>query len=148
MQQCEQSFSIKNNLQVFYIAFKGHAKKLASYYKVLPLLILVVLNISAINGQQAVNYALHANIIYRFTKYIDWPDSNNSGDFVIGIVGDTPLYDELEDFTENKTVGNRKIVVKKMTSSADSYSCQILFISDDKSKSLKKIAEITREAPY
>lgn len=100
-----------------------------------------------IHAQKNANYALYANIIYRFTKYIDWPDSKQSGDFVIGIVGDTPLYDELKDFTENKTVGNRKIVIKKMSASADSYNCNILFVTEDRSKSLKKIAETTMGDP-
>src|SRR5665647_286837 len=93
------------------------------YYKVLFFFILLFLNISVIKAQQDLSYAVHANIIYRFTKYIDWPNYNNSGDFVIGIVGDTPLYNELKGFIANKTVGTRKIVIKKMSSSADSYNC-------------------------
>ena len=91
-------------------------------------------------AQQGINYAVPANIIYRCTKYIDWPDYKKSGDFIIGIVGDSPLYDELKSFTDNKTVGNQKIVIKKFSSSADSYNCHILFISEDESGSLKKIA--------
>ena len=118
----------------------------AGFYKIFFLLNLFLwLGLFKTQAQQDANYALHANIIYRFTKYIDWP--NSSGDFVIGIVGNTPLYDELESFIANKTVGNRKIVIKKMSSSADSYNCQMLFISQDKSKSLKKIAIITKGSP-
>jgi hypothetical protein len=107
------------------------------------LILLMLLATSKVQAQQSISYALHANIIYRFTKYVEWPDYEKSGNFIIGIVGDTPLFNELEQFIENKTVGSKKIVIKKMSSSADSYNCQILFISEDKSKSLKKIAEIT-----
>src|SRR4051812_16053310 len=82
---------------------------------------------------QGIDYAVHANIIYRCTKYIDWPDYKKSGDFVIGIVGDSPLYDELKNFTANKTVGTQKIVIKKMSSSTSSYDCHILFISEEES---------------
>ena len=60
---------------------------------------LVGLMSSAVYGsqaQQATDYAIHANIIYRFTKYIDWPDSKKSGDFIIGIIGESPLYDAPE----------------------------------------------------
>ena len=105
----------------------------------------MLLIVSNVQAQQSISYALHANIIYRFTKYVEWPDYEKPGDFVIGIVGDTPLFNELQQFVENKTVGGKKIVIKKMSASADSYDCQILFISEDKSKSLKKIAEITSE---
>lgn len=34
-----------------------------------------------------------------------------------------------------------------MPASADSYTCQILFISEDKTKNLKKIAEVTKGSP-
>ncbi|MEO6330236.1 MAG: YfiR family protein [Ginsengibacter sp.] len=138
-------FFIKNNLPVFDVTRKGPAKKLTiPNYKLLLLSLFLSLSISSIKAQQGLSYALHANIIYRFTKYIEWPDNSMAGVFIIGVVGDTPLYDELKDFIANKTVRERKIIVRKMSSSADFYSCNILFISEEKSKSLKKIAEITK----
>lgn len=89
------------------------------------------------------DYAIQANIIYRFTKYIDWPDNKKTGDFIIGIVGDSPLTDELKNFIANKTTGNRKIVIKTFSASSESFYCHILFISDDESNNLKKIASRT-----
>ena len=91
-------------------------------------------------------YAIHANIVYHFTKYINWPEDKKSGDFIIGIVGDSPLYDELKNFVSNKTAGSQKIVIKKYPANATAYSCNILFISEDESKSLKKIAAATNGA--
>lgn len=93
------------------------------------------------------NYAIQANIIYRFTKYINWPDEKMAGDFVIGIVGDTPLFDELTHFTINKAAGGRPIAVKKFSPSAPNYNCQILFISDEESGSIKRIATNTSGMP-
>jgi hypothetical protein len=92
---------------------------------------------------QTIDYAVKANIIYRLTKYIEWPESKGSGDFVIGIVGETPLFAELKNFASNKTAGSRKIVVRKFSTSAGAYDCHILFISEDESGSLKKIAART-----
>jgi hypothetical protein len=120
---------------------------LPSIKRTIILSILFLLVISDTHAQQSISYTLHANIIYRFTKYIEWPDYNKPGDFVIGITGDTELYDELEHFVENKTVGNKKIVVKKISSAEDYHNCQIVFISEDKSKYLKKITEITKGTP-
>jgi len=97
--------------------------------------------------RQDKNYSVHANIIYRFTKYVDWPGSKKSGDFIIGIVGDSPLYEDLKNFIANKTVGNQKIVVVKMPVSAESYNCHILFISEDESGSVKRIANLTAGSP-
>ena len=140
------AFTIKRiakDLKIFSLNNKLLATSLFKYKARTLLALLMLLVVSNIQAQQSISYALHANIIYRFTKYVEWPDYNKPGDFIIGIIGDTPLFNELEQFVENKTVGNKKIVIKKMSSSADSYNCQILFISEDKSKSLKKIAEIT-----
>lgn len=94
--------------------------------------------------QSDFDYAIHANIVYRFTKYIDWPEDKKNGDFVIGIVGDSPLYEELKRFIANKKVGAQKIVIKRFPPSLTSYNCHILFITEEKSSSLKKIAEHTR----
>jgi hypothetical protein len=104
---------------------------------------LLLMSLSRIQAQQEADYKIHANIIYRFTKYIDWPVNKKTGDFIIGIVGDSPLYDDLKSLSANKTVGNQKIVVSKMSPSASSYNCHILFISEDESSSLKRIANLT-----
>src|SRR4051794_22318576 len=101
----------------------NHVRRLRQFF-IVPLILLA--GISRAHAQQGINYAVEANIIYRFTKYIDWPGDRKSGDFVIGMVGDTPLYDELKDFTAAKTVGRQKIIVRKFPASATSFNCQIL----------------------
>ncbi|HSZ34117.1 MAG TPA: YfiR family protein [Puia sp.] len=98
-------------------------------------------------AQQPMDYAVQANIIYRFTKYIEWPESKRTGDFIIGVVGDSPLSDQLQNFIANKTAGSRKIVIRKFSSSAEIFNCQILFISEDESDNLKKIAARTAGSP-
>jgi uncharacterized protein DUF4154 len=110
-------------------------------FALLSLLLLLFIPIS--KAQSVVNYAIQANIIYRCTKYIDWPDNKKSGDFIIGIIGESPLYDELKNFTVNKTVGNQKIIIKQFSSSSASFNCHILFIDEDESRSVKRIAAET-----
>lgn len=107
------------------------------------ILIPCVLASFTIKAQQASDYAIQANIIYRFTKYIDWPDNRKTGDFIIGVVGDTPLTAELKSFIANKTVNSRKIIIKTFSPSSESFHCHILFVTDDESGSLKKIAART-----
>jgi hypothetical protein len=93
------------------------------------------------------NYTVHANIIYRLTKYIDWPDESNSGEFVIGIIGESPLFEELSALSKGKKVGNQPIVVRYLSPDAQSYKAQILFISENQSGNLKRIANITEGHP-
>ncbi|HTI09217.1 MAG TPA: YfiR family protein [Puia sp.] len=109
--------------------------------------VLSLLSFSISYAQRETDYKVHANIIYRFTKYIDWPADRKSGDFIIGIVGDSPLFEDLKSLTANKTVGNQKIIVIKMSPSANSYNCHILFIGEEESSSLRRIANLTSGAP-
>ena len=104
---------------------------------------LPLMSVTGSYGQHETDYKVHANIIYRFTKYIDWPVNKKAGDFIIGTIGETELYDDLKSLCANKTVGNQKIVIIKTSPSANSYPCQILFISEEESSSLKKIAGAT-----
>ena len=103
-----------------------------------------VMLLSFFHGKAQQNdYAVQANIIYHFTKYIDWPEDKKTGDFTIGIVGDSPLVDELKNSVVNKMVGDQRIVIKKFAGGAPSYNCQILFISEEASGSIKRIAAVT-----
>ena len=107
---------------------------------------LVLMSISGNRIQHETDYAIYASIIYRITKYIDWPNNKKSGDFIIGIVGESPLYDELKTLSATKKVGGQKIVVSKLSPSANTYNCHILFISEEESGSLKRIALLTAGA--
>jgi hypothetical protein len=110
------------------------------------LLILAFQSSEKIQAQDK-DYSVHANIIYRFTRYIDWPAAQKTGDFIIGIVGDSPLYDELKKTMTNKTVGDQKIIIRKFSSSAVSFNCEILFISEEESENIKKIVLRTANQP-
>ena len=122
---------------------KGIVKK---RYKVI--LIVTILLFSHLYEAWAQNaYAVHANIIYHFTKYINWPDEKKTGEFVIGVVGDTPLYNELKSFTSKRSAAGQPIVVKRFTSNTLDYNCHILFVSDESSSSIKRIAATTAGTP-
>ncbi|MCW3121540.1 MAG: hypothetical protein JWQ38_1032 [Flavipsychrobacter sp.] len=99
------------------------------------------------NAQTADNYNIQANIIYRFTKYVDWPQSKKAGDFIIGIIGESPLYDELKLYTAQKKVGDQRIIVNNYSSEAGSYNCHILIITENASGRLKRIALVTEGKP-
>ncbi|MEJ7767177.1 MAG: YfiR family protein, partial [Chitinophagaceae bacterium] len=82
-------------------------------------------NVPIILSQHKINYASHANIIYRFTKYVDWPADRESVDFIIGIVGETPLFEALHHSVKNKLAGSQKISIRIFDSSSVIYDCHI-----------------------
>ncbi|WP_462279955.1 YfiR family protein [Salinivirga cyanobacteriivorans] len=107
-------------------------KKLISYF----LLLLLVLSITDLKAQ---NEKFKALFMYNFTKYIEWPGDKQSGDFVIGILGNSPMKKELEVIATKKKVGSQPIKVKVFNSINDIGSCHILFIPSGKSSSLDEV---------
>jgi YfiR/HmsC-like len=111
------------------------------YKKTLLFCVFFIMGMHALRAQSEPNYAIHAHIIYRFTKYIEWPENRTTGDFVIGVVGESSLYEQLKIFVANKTVGSQKIVVKNYPASAGSFDAHILFVSEGAGWNIKKIAK-------
>ncbi len=88
--------------------------------------------------------------IYNFTKYIKWPSGTETGDFVIGIMGETPAEVELQKLAAKvKINGNRTMVIRKISgvNATAVRSCHILYISRKESRSVKEIATIVGNAP-
>ena len=110
---------------------------------IILLIVLLVFSFMDAISQHTMDYSVHANIIYHFTKYIDWPKNRKSGDFIIGVIGETPLFDELKKITASKKALNQKIVIRHFSPSQTTYDCHILFLSEEESGSLKKIASRT-----
>jgi len=74
-----------------------------------------------------------ALFIYNFTKQIEWPASEKTGDFVICVVNHNELFTQLSTTVAGKKVGNQDIVVKKLKSIDEVTKCHILFLSSSTS---------------
>jgi len=90
------------------------------------LLILAVFTISTF-AQTEISKA-QANFIYNFTKFFDWPQSEKTGDFVIGVLGSRELSAELEKVTTGKKNVTQNIVVKNFTSINQVTKCHVIFV--------------------
>ena len=73
-------------------------------------------------------YDVYAGFMFHFGKYVQWPSKLQSGDFVIGVVGNSPMKSKLDALASSKNINGRKIVVKKVTTAADVAGCSVLFI--------------------
>jgi hypothetical protein len=72
-------------------------------------------------------------MVYNFTKYVQWPDHAAGGEFVIGVVGNTDMFNTLNGWYGGKPRGTKTYIIKKFNSAADVTDCHVLYI--DKSKS-------------
>jgi hypothetical protein len=96
-----------------------------------------------------VNYAqvemsqAQANFIYNFTKFFDWPQTEKSGDFIIGVIGSKNLAGALEKVTKGKTNVTQNIVVKYFKNKDEISKCHVIYVDDSKSSTIFNIHEKT-----
>jgi len=118
------------------------------------LLVIVLLLVSGLNkGQIGDNTPskIKVTFLYNFTRFIEWPEDYKNGNFIIGVVGDTPLYGELLAMKEKMekddktfvTKGNQPISVLKYLSYKALGKCHIIFVSKNYSNQLSSIVEKT-----
>jgi hypothetical protein len=89
---------------------------------------------SQVLGQQA---KFQAAYVYHFTKYVSWP--GGTGDFVIGIMGDSELETQLKQMAASKTVGSRPIKVINISGAGDVSNCDIAILGKSKSSQLSAV---------
>lgn len=92
----------------------------------------------------AQNYQLHAVYIYQFIKYIKWPDAASSGDFIIGVLGETSAIEHLQKMADAKSAGSRDIVLKQFESVNDISNAHILFVAKNSIESVSQILAKTK----
>lgn len=87
----------------------------------------------------AQNYQLHSVYIYSFIRYVQWPGGDTSDDFVISVLGDSPVIPHLEKMAEAKKAGNRTIVIKKALGVDEVGDSEIVFVTSEASGQLKDL---------
>jgi hypothetical protein len=82
--------------------------------------------------EPAPEYKIKAAFLYKFTRYITWPDgcfSNDKSPIIIGVLGKDPFGDELDDILKGHTSDNRRFVVRRFKNVGEIDHCHLLFIS-------------------
>ncbi|MDX1904130.1 MAG: YfiR family protein [Thermonemataceae bacterium] len=87
------------------------------------------------------DYKTHTIYLYNFTKYVKWPASYQTGNFVIGVYGISPVTNQLQTATANKSAGTQKIIIKQYNTIASIDNPHILFIPNLKSSQLASIKQ-------
>ena len=70
--------------------------------------------------------------------------SETNSPFVIGVLGENPFGDDLEQTLHGKLVNAHPCVVKIMAAISEATNCQVLFISASEKKRLSEIFETLR----
>jgi YfiR/HmsC-like len=86
-------------------------------------------------------YQVKAAFIYNFAKFIAWPDA--PGPLVIGVVGEDPFGEVLDNAVRGKTAAGRPIKVRRLGDNDEPNTCNIVFISTSEKR---RVAELLRRA--
>lgn len=74
-------------------------------------------------------YEVKAAYLYNFAKFVEWPSAPKRDVFVIGILGRDPFGPMLDQAIAGKTVGERRLVVRRFTRPEQIEGVDMLFIS-------------------
>jgi len=105
------------------------------------MLFLFLNGISAKCVAQDVDYKAYTLFVYNFMKYVEWPEAQSKGDFVVCIFGESPVQKELAGLAASKKLKGRNIVIKNISKPEDAAGCQLLYVSASKSGNIKALKE-------
>jgi hypothetical protein len=97
-------------------------------------------------SEQPTEYEVKAAYLFNFARFIEWPAEafeDSTSPITIGILGEDPFGQVLEQTIDGKTVRGRPIVVLR---SRGYESCHILFIGLSEKKNLNKVLERLSES--
>ena len=89
----------------------------------------------------AQDYKFHSIFMYNFTKYIQWPSSYQSGEFVIGVLGSSTIVEQLTNMAKVKSAGAQQFEIRIFSDASEVSDCHILFIPEEMSYSFNKVTK-------
>ena len=82
---------------------------------------------------------IQAMYIYNFIKHIQWPENSVKSEFVIGVYGNSNIYQHLLNYTKGKSLGQKKIRIVQISSLDQAVNCQLLVVTQQKSSQMNSI---------
>jgi hypothetical protein len=98
-------------------------------------------------------YLIKAGFIYNFAKFVEWPTvafAQPDSPIVIGVIGTDPFGNLIDRIVENKKIGARGLVVKRVKWNADLKDlreCKILFVGASEKAHVDDLLQIVKSLP-
>lgn len=104
---------------------------------------------------QISEYAVKAAYLFNFVKFVSWPDKvydDDKGAVVMGILGDDPFGDTLDDMVKGKTLEGHPVLIRRFESFDEGQAellrkCHVLFICYSEKDRLPGILRVLKGAP-
>lgn len=95
-------------------------------------------------------HEVKAAFLYNFARFVEWPKeawASPDQPFVVGVLGEDPFGETLDRTLAGKTVAERPIVVRRLSSSEGAHEVQILFVSSSEGPRLARILYALTDIP-
>jgi hypothetical protein len=98
-------------------------------------------------------YLIKAGFIFNFAKFVEWPPTTFAqpdSPIVIGILGTDPFGAIIDQIVQDKKIGGRGFVVKRLKWGADPKDlreCKILFVGASERVHIDELVQIVRGLP-
>lgn len=102
-------------------------------------LLLCVVLVSSVRAQERPTHEIHSAMLYNFIKYVQWPNEGETGDFVVGVIGDDNVFNTLKQLYDGKPKGVKKYLIKKLGSAAEAGECSVVYVGKSKNKEFENI---------
>jgi hypothetical protein len=100
-----------------------------------------------LNG--ATGYEVKTAFLFNFAKFIDWPDhsfASPQSPFTICVLGQDPFGNMLDETLQEKMIGDRPLMVRRLKDKIEGRRCQMVFVSSSESPHLTEILESLKGA--
>lgn len=95
-------------------------------------MLLLISSASSFAQTEKPMHEIHAQMIYNFVKYIQWPDDAEGGEFVVGVLGEDDVFNTLKNY-DGRPKGAKKYAIKKLSSPEEAANCSVVYIGKNKS---------------
>jgi hypothetical protein len=98
-------------------------------------------------------YLIKAGFIFNFAKFVEWPSSafaQPDSPIVIGVLGTDPFGTIIDKTVQDKKIGTRGFVVKRLkwgTDLKELKECKILFVGASEKAHMDELVQIVRGLP-
>ena len=102
------------------------------------------------SGQETPPGPLKAAFLFRFTQYVEWPETafeSETAPFVLGVIGRHPFGSALSQTVRGETVQGRRVDVTYFTGLNEITNCHVLYVSDSEWANVDRILALTRNRP-
>lgn len=85
-----------------------------------------------------------AAFLYRFTEFVTWPETVSTAPFVIGVVGDDAMVQELTQIVAGRLIRGRPAELRRLNAGDSLDGCGLIFVGDSERR---RLAQIIGAAP-